>query len=161
MDSPNHNNPMDSILRRTIHVSNVPSLTSESEIRQLFQNFGDICQVKLDETEVPENKMALVQFASDEAAFDSMRVRNISFSNTSLRISPSKITIDVIPPTDAVFGKPMTVGHHVMAVNPSNISHDKFRKREEAMKAVDLAASKIEKSLAERANGGRIRETIS
>lgn len=94
--------------------------------------------------------MAFIQFASEDASLEAIRLQNVPIRERTLRITPSKITIEVIPPTDAVFGKPMTVGRHVMAVNPSILSADRSKRREEAMKAVDLAAADVVRQISER-----------
>lgn len=150
MDSSERVDPADSILRRTVHVSSVPVGSSENEIRALFENFGNILQVKLDKAPKADDLIAFVQFTNDEGSIEALRTQSVHFRDRVLRISPSRVTIDVIPPIDAVFGKPMTVGRHVMAVNPSVLTAEKAQRRDNALKAVDIAAATIIKSISDR-----------
>ena len=153
MDSSERIDPAESILRRTVHVSSVPAGSSEPEIRALFENFGNIQQVKLDKAPKSDDLIAFVQFTNDEGSIDALRTQSVHFRDRLLRVSPSRVTIDVIPPIDAVFGKPMTVGRHVMAVNPSVLTAERAQRREDALKAVDAAAATIKKNISNRIGG--------
>ena len=143
-------NHEDMVLRRTIHVTNVPRDADDVYFSQIFSHFGEVQKVKLDESSRDRANMVFVQFSSEEAAREALRHSPLSIGDLKMRVSPSKTTIDVIPPTDAVFGKPITVGKHVMAVNPSRVTSRAIEKQESAMRSVNQAAARVLQSVSER-----------
>lgn len=138
------------VLRRTIHISNIPADTTEDQLRQEFNRFGPVERLSFDKAEADELRMAFVQFGSEEAASEAVRFSRVHFMGQSMRITHSRITIDVIPPTDAVFGKPLTVGRHVMAVNPSLNRHRSLSRRVDAIAAASRAAATVLQAIATR-----------
>ena len=138
------------VLRRTIHIANVPEEVTEDNMRHLFDRFGVIDRFFFDKADGDELRMAFVQFSSEEAASEAVRLSRVSLMGVSMRITHSRVTIDVIPPTDAVFGKPLTVGRHVMAVNPSQTRHRSLARRDEAIAAASRAAADVLQAIAAR-----------
>jgi hypothetical protein len=131
----------DSILRRTVCIEPVPVEICDDDLLQAFACHGDVVNVKIVPLEKKSTLMALVQFSMEDGAQSACRDPKLNIRGVVGRITPSRVTIDVIPPVDAVFGKPMTVGKHVMAINPSK--HDTTTQREYIMKQVSSIAAKI------------------
>ena len=138
------------VLKRTIHVANLPEGFRENDINTLFETFGTVSSSKVDKKPGDSTYMALVQFYDESSAQDALRCSRVHFKGSLLPVTPARTTIEVIPPTDAVFGKPMTVGRHVMAVNPSKYSHSQQNRREATMKKVRAAEARILLNIAER-----------
>lgn len=138
------------VLRRTIHISDVPVDATEVELMQILGHLGSIERIHFDKADGEINKQAFVQFSSEHDAVEAVRLGRMSIHATIMRISHSRITIDVIPPTDAVFGKPVTVGRHVMAVNPSENRHKTLAKRDEALGEASKAAARVLESISAR-----------
>jgi hypothetical protein len=137
------------ILRRTIHVLDVPETLSDSDLSNAFISCGKIEQLRFEKS-ADGLRMAFVQFHSEEAANAAVRVSKWNVHGHSLRVSFSRITVDVIPPTDAVFGKPITLGRHVMAVNPSLNRHRMAQKREACFHASCKEAANVLEAIAKR-----------
>jgi RNA recognition motif-containing protein len=134
----------ESVIRRTIYVSNLPEAIAESDIISEFQIFGEIQYIRVDKVHHKTENMALIQFSAEESARHAILRTQMRIQGQSARIMPSSITIEVIPPTDAVFGKPMTVGRHVMSVNPSSRDHRvTSEKRRRTMDKVRKAAVEV------------------
>lgn len=133
----------ESILKRTIYIATLPEHVSEDDLMKTFLAFGSVQTFKVDRRSGDYPRMALIQFVDEQSAYDALRCSRIYCGDSVLVAALSRVTIEVIPPMDAVLGKPMTVGRHVMAVNPSKINSSQQRKREDCMKRVKLAANKI------------------
>jgi hypothetical protein len=131
------------VLRRTVHIGPLTPTFNESRIRETFSRYGEIAAVRMDSSIVDGSVFALIQFVDDNAVIELLRLSQVKVEGHSIRITVSRITIDPIPPTDAVFGKPMTIGNHVMAINPSRVTGYNSHRRERAMKAVKQAASRL------------------
>lgn len=155
MDAFHPTNHADLILKRTIHISNVPTDVTPEELESIFSTHGEVIKVKLESSPKDGQHMAFVQFESEEAARDSLTRPSLTLGDKLIRITPSRVTIDVIPPTDAVFGKPITVGKHVMAVNPSKMSNSAISRQESTLRAVHQAAVSVLQAISER-TGTRI-----
>lgn len=140
----------ETILKRTIHVSNVALDSSESEIMSQLHSCGEIERILFDRSEGQPTKMAFVQFKSESGAIEAMRLSRLYHRGENMRITQSRITIDVIPPTDAVFGKPLTVGRHVMSVNPSVNTGLSVEKRERSFRSSCQAAIKVLEAISSR-----------
>lgn len=145
------------VLRRTVHISNIDQTFDEEDLLHVLSSCGPIERVHFDLTEPDQQRMAFVQFQTEQAASQAVRMSRIVVNGLTMRISPSRVTIDVIPPTDAVFGKPLTVGRHVMAVNPSHGRGRSTARREAAYDAACLAAADVLLSISDR-TGWRIPE---
>jgi RNA recognition motif-containing protein len=138
------------VLRRTVHISDIDGSMNEKDLLHLLSPFGPVERVHFEVEEAEQTRMALVQFQSEEVASQAIRASRLTFKGSSMRISPSRVTIDVIPPTDAVFGKPLTVGRHVMAVNPSHSRGRTSALREAAYEKACHAAADVLVSISER-----------
>lgn len=110
----------------------------------MFALSGDVVNVRIDTVPRTESTMALVQFSKDEAAENAIRNSKVALRGVIGRVTASRCTIDVIPPVDAVFGKPMTVGRHVMAT-----SHGREDYRESKESAIQKSRRVIAKVLLE------------
>lgn len=140
----------ESILKRTVHVSNLPVQLAEEDVSELFAAFGSVNSVRIDKCPNQDLNMALIEFVDSTSANDALSRARINCAAHVLVVKPSQITIDVIPPTDVVFGKPMTVGRHVMAVNHSMSTTAQRLKRETAMRSVKKAAVQILQNISKR-----------
>ena len=138
------------VLRRTVHISNVPENADEDMIRECCGQFGSVERVHFDKADAEDLRMAFVQYTIEDGASSATRSGRLTLMGRSMRISPSRITIDVIPPTDAVFGKPLTVGRHVMAINPSQNRHRAIAKRDAAAESASHAAAGVLEAIATR-----------
>ena len=107
----------ESVIRRTVCVIGLGSDAVEQDVIDSLRGFGEIQYVRMDAVNGGGDKVALVQYADEKSAEELVRQVQIRILDRVVRLRQSSITIEVIPPTDAVFGKPMTVGRHVMAVN--------------------------------------------
>lgn len=108
-----------SVINRTVALLELGGDTTEQDILEVLGTFGEIQYIRLDSVAGSSTKVALVQFVDESVAQNLVRKTQIRIRSEPARVRQSAITIEVIPPTDAVFGKPMTVGRHVMAVNLS------------------------------------------
>jgi len=141
----------ESVIRRTICVYSVPPGFSESDLVAPFQAFGEIQYIRLDPVPRKHESVALIQYSSEEPAHDAVSRIQLRVGDSVLRIMPSSITIEVIPPTDAIFGKPLTIGRHVMAVNPSLRDHRvTSERRHRSMAKVSEAAIRVLKNVSDR-----------
>jgi hypothetical protein len=140
----------EAILRRTVHLTNIPEALSEEALREFLSSFGEITAMRVDTPSGGQGLMALIQFSDESAALALLNSHLLKLSGAFLRVSPSRITIDVIPPIDAVFGKPMTVGNHVMAINPSRASGRLAGKTRDVMHKVDRAAYEVLQGISKR-----------
>jgi hypothetical protein len=131
------------VLRRTVHVAGIHVSASEDEIRTVFSDCGEIDKLRLDQASNEPTKMCFIQFADDIGASNALHYGELSYRGRRMRITQSKVTIDVIPPTDAVFGKPMTVGRHVMSVNTQVLRGSAKAKREHSLRDFCEATAKI------------------
>ena len=142
----NQSNLEESVIRRTICVTEVPEASTDQSIVDALDKYGEIQYLRVDAVPGSSRKVALVQYADESATDAAIGAINLSLDGFKVRCRRSSITIEVIPPTDAVFGKPMTVGRHVMAVNHSreqrSRNSDQQRKGQRAREA---AASVLEK----------------
>ena len=142
----------DTVLRRTVHIANVPLSIESADVLDALANCGVIEKVHFDQARDQPSKLALVQFTDENGAFEAMKLSTVYLMGQPCRVSQSRITIDVIPPTDAVFGKPLTVGRHVMSVNPSAHSGSAVARRERAFEAACHCAADILEEIAGRTN---------
>ena len=150
MDTATYLDLEDTILRRTIHISNVPHESSDSEIVDQLHSCGEIEKILFDRNEGQSTKMAFVQFKTESGAAEAMRLSLLFIRGERSRITQSRMTIDVIPPTDAVFGKPLTVGRHVMSVNPSVNTGLSVERRERSFRSSCQAAAKVLEAISSR-----------
>lgn len=150
MSASGGNSIEDSILRRTVCIEPVPVDICDEDLLQASACHGDVVNVKIVPLEKKSTMMALVQFSTEDGAQTACRDPKLNIRGVVGRITPSRVTIDVIPPVDAVFGKPMTVGKHVMAINPSK--HDTTSQREYIMKQVSSIAAKVLVDISKRTN---------
>ena len=112
----------ESVIRRTVCVTGLGAAVSDEDVMKSFETFGEIQYVRVDLKSSGDEKVALIQYKDEHVVDELIRKVQIRALDGVCRVRPSSITIEVIPPTDAVFGKPMTVGRHVMAVNISKES---------------------------------------
>lgn len=150
MDGLGHFDHSELVLRRTVHISNIDNQATESDLMEVFASCGTVERVHFDKAESDPLRMAFIQFSSDHSAQQAVRMSRTTVRGSTIRVSPSRVTIDVIPPTDAVFGKPLTVGRHVMAVNPSSDRGRGVARREAAYDAASQAASEVLLSISNR-----------
>jgi RNA recognition motif-containing protein len=142
----------DTVLRRTVHIANVPPSIEAADLLDALTNCGVIEKVHFDQAHDQPSQLALIQFADENGAFEAMKLSTVYLIGHPCRVSQSRITIDVIPPTDAVFGKPLTVGRHVMSVNPSVHSGSTVARRERAFEKACQRAAHILDEIAGRTN---------
>jgi hypothetical protein len=161
----NQSNLEESVLRRTICITEVPEWTTEESLVGALDKYGEIQYLRLDSIPGSTQKVALVQYA-DEGAAEAAIVRiHLQLDGGNVRVGRSSITIEVIPPTDAVFGKPMTVGRHVMAVNHSRDQRgrktDHTRKVQKAREAAVAVLQKLSRKTGWVLPEGAIRALLS
>ena len=133
----------ESVIKRTVCILGLGLNTGEQDVITSVEALGQIQYVRVDPNSSGTEKVALVQYEDEQSAEDLVRQVNVRVVDRICKVRPSSITIEVIPPTDAVFGKPMTVGRHVMAVNISKDNRgrdrhlsEKIRKSHESILAV-------------------------
>jgi|LauGreDrversion4_2_1035121.scaffolds.fasta_scaffold48906_4 hypothetical protein len=141
----NQSNLEESVIRRTICVTEVPETSTEQSIVDALDKYGEIQYLRVDAVPGSSRKVALVQYAEEGAAETAIGSVHLNLNGVIVRPRRSSITIEVIPPTDAVFGKPMTVGRHVMAVNHSREQRGRnSEQKRKSQRAREAAAAVLE-----------------
>lgn len=78
----------------TLHISNLPTTKSESDVRALFSQHGNVVNFKYFEK---NNKMGLIEMESLESAIEALSfLHNYDLGGTCLRVSFTKNTIGAI-----------------------------------------------------------------
>ncbi|EER06445.1 RNA-binding protein, putative [Perkinsus marinus ATCC 50983] len=136
------------ILKRTVYVSGLANQVTLEEVRGMFGHFGEIKESSIDVSPYDQCQFALVEFQNEAAAQEAIRVGEIPYRGRVVRVEKSKETVKLYPPTDVVFGKPMTIGRHVTPLLPGNpgsqISGAMRTRRDELIDLVGEAAMQIE-----------------
>ncbi|KAF4727226.1 hypothetical protein FOZ62_005159, partial [Perkinsus olseni] len=136
------------ILNRTVYVSGLANQVTLEEVRGMFGHFGEIKESSIDVSPYDQCQFALVEFQNEAAAQEAIRVGEIPYRGRVVRVEKSKETVKLYPPTDVVFGKPMTIGRHVTPLLPGNpgsqISGAMRTRRDEIIDEVGEAAMQIE-----------------
>jgi len=116
------------------------SLASQ-ELRTIMETFGTIARLSLDMT--ISGKFALVEFLQIESAEEAIICGQFIHEGCTFRIVRALRTAVVYTPHDVVFGKPMAIGRHVMAVNPTLVTNSILGQREQCLRRVDYEIKKI------------------
>ncbi|KAF4658084.1 hypothetical protein FOL47_008191 [Perkinsus chesapeaki] len=136
------------ILNRTVYVSGLANQVTLEEVRGMFGHFGEIKESSIDVSPYDQAQFALVEFRNEAAAQEAIRVGEIPYRGRVVRVEKAKETVKLYPPTDVVFGKPMTIGRHVTPLLPGNpgsqISGAMRTRRDEIIEEVGEAALQIE-----------------
>ena len=85
----------------------------------------------------------LVEFVSLENAERLISLARINVHGFDVQVSRSLRTCSPCIPPDVVFGKPLSIGLHVMATNPTNITGALRMNRENSLKRVSTEVNYI------------------
>jgi RNA recognition motif. (a.k.a. RRM, RBD, or RNP domain) len=125
----------DTILRRTVFVGDLPMNVFKEDIELPLEQFGPIAKLALDMTAA--GKFVLVEFRDEAGAEEAIMSGQFCINGTRHHITKALRTAVGYTPHDVVFGKPMAIGRHVMAVNPTLVTSALISKREQSLKSVN------------------------
>ncbi len=121
-------------LRRTVYLEGLSVSTTADDFGSLLNKLPGVTEHEMGESADGKGKFALLEFERVQDAESLLLRVDLSVRGRLLRVAPSKRTVVAYTPSDVVFGKPMTIGRHVMAVNPTNVTSALREKRERSMK---------------------------
>ena len=115
-------------------VRSIPMACSQEDLRDCMESFGTITRVTIDVS--LSGKFALVEFADVASALDGVSTGRLVISGETCDISGSSRTAILYTPSNVVYGKPIAINRHIMAVNPSQRTSAVGTKRQIIMRDV-------------------------
>ncbi len=132
-------------LLRTLCIRNIPAGLSDEEIKtHIYRN---LMAKDIFLGEMSDGRFCLFQVQNTAVASEIMKIPTRRIGNYSMNIEAALRTINSYVPHNVTFGKPLSIGQHVMAANPVKFSSAALSQRSRIMFKVDRIAFKIIDSL--------------
>lgn len=131
----------DIFLRRTVCIKDLPILISEEKLLISMSDYGVIERICTDFSTA--GKFALVEFAEECSAKDFLNSHSVNIDGRLFPVSAALRTSVVYNPHNVVFGKPIAIGRHVMATNPTLLTNSIITRRQRILRDVENEISKI------------------